>query len=251
MSPSTETRDNRGFAAEIKYLLTPARADQIREWARAHVGADPNAGGEMGDSYRITSIYFDTANFDVFHRNGSFKRAKYRIRRYDLGEIAFLERKLRTRKMLSKRRSIIAIDELDRLSDGEPESGWPGYWFHRRILARGLRPICQISYDRTARVSMTSCGPIRLTVDRNLRVLPLDGIAFDGARVGTPLLQEHHILELKFIRHMPAKFKSLVEEFALNAQPLSKYRLAVTALGCVTGPVMEEDAEDVREAAYA
>ena len=251
MSPSLETRENRGFASEIKYLLPPARADQVREWARAHVGADPHAGGEMGDSYRITSLYFDTPNFDVFHRNGSFKRAKYRIRRYDLGEIAFLERKLRTRKMLTKRRSIIAIDELDRLSDGEPESGWPGYWFHRRILARGLQPVCQISYDRTARVSMTSCGPIRLTVDRNLRALPAGGMAFDDAGIGTPLLNERQILELKFIRHMPATFKRLVEEFALNAQPLSKYRLAATALGCAAGPVMEEDVENSREAAYA
>jgi hypothetical protein len=205
----------------------------------------------MGDSYRITSLYFDTPNFDVFHRKGSFNRAKYRIRRYDLGDIAFLERKLRTRKMLSKRRSIVGIDELERLSDGEPEASWAGYWFHRRLLARGLRPACQISYDRTARVSMTSCGPIRLTVDRNLRALPLDTLAFDDAGIRTPLSQEHHILELKFIRDMPAVFKNLVEEFALNAQPVSKYRLAVAALGYVAEPVMEGDAEDVREAAYA
>ena len=251
MSPSLETRENRGFASEIKYLLTPDRADRIREWARAHVGADPHAGGEMGDSYRITSLYFDTPNFDVFHRNGSFKRAKYRIRRYDLGEIAFLERKLRTRKMLTKRRSIVAIDELDRLSGSEAEAGWAGYWFHRRILARGLRPVCQISYDRTARVSMTSCGPIRLTVDRNIRALPLDGIGFDHAGTGTLLLNERQILELKFIRHMPATFKRLVEEFALNAQPISKYRLAVTALGFAAGPIMERDADDVFEASYA
>jgi hypothetical protein len=239
MSQATETRENRGFASELKFLIPPALAEEIRDWARARVGPDPYGVGEMGDSYQVTSLYFDTQHFDVFHRKGSFARSKYRVRRYCLGEVAFLERKLRTRNLVSKRRSIVAVDELKRLGDAEVEDDWAGYWFHRRLLARALKPVCQISYLRTARVSMTGRGPIRLTLDQNIRALPVGGVAFDHFTEGALLSEEHCILELKYIRDMPAVFKHLVEEFALNPQRVSKYRLAASALGCVAKGVSE------------
>jgi hypothetical protein len=232
MSPSTELRENREFASEIKFLISPVLADQIRDWARGRLAPDPNAAGEAGDAYPITSLYFDTGQFDVFHRKGSFGRSKYRVRRYGEGEIAFLERKLKTRGLLTKRRSIVKLDELERLTNADPERSWAGYWFHRRLLSRGLEPLCQISYDRTARIAMTPHGPIRLTLDENLRVLPAAGLWFSEQN-GTCLLENQIILELKFRCEMPVLFKYLVEEFALNPQPVSKYRLAAAALGLV------------------
>ena len=80
---------------------------------------------------------------------------------------------------------------------------------------------------------MTRYGPIRLTLDENLRALPAAGLWFSEQN-GTCLLENQHILELKFRCEMPVLFKYLVEEFALNPQPVSKYRLAVAALGLVT-----------------
>ena len=68
MSPSTDTRENRELASEMKVLVSPARAGQILAWARQHLSPDPHAGGPAGDGYQITSLYFDTAQFDVFHR---------------------------------------------------------------------------------------------------------------------------------------------------------------------------------------
>ncbi len=175
----------------------------------------------------------DTDQFDVFHRKGSFGRSKYRVRRYGEGEFTFLERKLKTSGLLTKRRSIVKLDELERLSDAEPERSWAGYWFHRRLLARSLEARCQISYHRTARVAMSRHGPIRLTLDENLRALPAAGLWFNEKN-GARLLENQNILELKFRCEMPVLFKYLVEEFALSPQPVSKYRLAATALGLVT-----------------
>lgn len=230
MSPSTDLRENREFASEIKFLVTPAIAEQIRDWAHGRLVFDPNASDESGDGYQITSLYFDTQQFDVFHRKGSFGRSKYRIRRYGQTGMVFLERKLKTRGLLTKRRSIIKLDELERLAAEDPERGWPGFWFHRRFLARRLEPVCQISYHRAARVAMTGHGPIRLTLDENLRALPVTGLGF-GEDEGRLLSEDRVILELKFRYAMPVLFKYLAEEFALNPQPVSKYRLAVTALG--------------------
>ena len=220
------------MASEIKFLVDPAIAVQIRDWARAHLLPDPHATGSSGDAYRIASLYFDTERFDVFHRNGSFGRSKYRIRRYGASQVVFLERKLRTRGMLAKRRSIVGLDDLVRLSGTEARRGWAGFWFHRRILARDLNLVCQIGYRRTARVAMTDCGPIRLTLDENLRALPADGFRFSDEE-GAPILEDRIILELKYRCRMPILFKNLAEEFALNAQAFSKYRLAAASLGLV------------------
>jgi len=233
MSPSTDQRENGEFASEIKFRVSPALADQIRDWARGRLAPDPNAAGESGDAYPITSLYFDTDQFDVFHRKRSFGRSKYRVRRYGESEIAFLERKLKTRGLLTKRRSIVRLDELARLTKPGPERGWAGHWFHRRLLARSLEARCQISYHRTARVAMTRYGPMRLTLDENLRALPAAGLGF-REQDGTCFLKDQNILELKFRCEMPVLFKYLVEEFALNPQPVSKYRLAAATLGLVT-----------------
>src|ERR1039457_5039632 len=140
MSPSTETHDNRASASEIKFLLTPALAEQIRSWARTHLMPDPNAQGAHSDIYRITSLYFDTEQLDVFHRRGSYGRGKYRIRRYGQSEVSFLERKLRTRNQLTKRRAGVELGALERLTWAGPQRDWIGRWFHRRLLARTLGP---------------------------------------------------------------------------------------------------------------
>ena len=229
MSPSIDTHENRAGAWEIKFLVPPAVAELIRDWARARLLPDPNAQGAHDDSYRITSLYFDTDQLDVFHQRASYGRGKYRIRRYGQSEVAFLERKLRTRRQLTKRRSRTEFGDLARLSGTEAKRNWSGYWFHRRLLLRQLSPICQVSYERTARVAMTQYGPIRLTLDEDLRARTASGIWF-SAPGGKDISAGQVILELKFRCAMPALFKCLFEEFALHPQPLSKYRLAVIAL---------------------
>jgi hypothetical protein len=230
MSPSTETRENRAFAAEIKFLVNSELAEEIRSWARSRLAPDPNAAGETFDTYCTSSLYFDTANFDMLHRNGSYGRCKYRIRRYGAGDIVFLERKLKTRGLVSKRRSMVPVADLARLEEDEPDRSWAGYWFHRRLIHRGFECVWQISYCRTARVASTPMGPIRMTLDRDVRVLPLDRPRFHAAGTGQPVGEHRSILELKYLHSLPALFKELIGEFRLVPHPVSKYRLAAATL---------------------
>src|SRR5882672_10911494 len=102
MIPSTGVTENRKSASEIKFLIEPPRAKEIHDWARAHLKPDPYATDAASDGYRTTSLYFDTKGFDIFHRRGSLGRGKYRIRRYGQGESVFLERKIRTRDLVSQ-----------------------------------------------------------------------------------------------------------------------------------------------------
>ncbi len=234
LSPSLDVRESREFASEIKFQVPAVAGDQILEWGRSCLLPDPNASGDgLKDGYLITSLYFDTEAFDVYYRKGSFGRSKYRIRRYGPSKTVFLERKLKTRGMVTKRRASVGIDELTRLQDGEPDADWAGFWYHQRLQARQLRPICQIRYQRTARVAMTQNGPIRLTVDREIRTVPLQSVAFNDLSPGALISDDQVIVEFKFRLGMPVLFKELVERFALNQKRISKYRLAAVALGLV------------------
>jgi hypothetical protein len=230
-----DIREARGSASELKFLLDPPSGDRLRDWARARLEPDPHGGGPFDDEYLTSSLYFDTDERDVFHRRGSFGKAKYRIRRYGGVDVVFLERKLRTSKMVVKRRTMMPLDVLDRLANRtEPDRTWPGGWFHRRLVARGLRPVCALSYHRMARGTEVDGLPVRLTLDDRVRVAPIAHAHFNGD-AGVSVLESQLILELKFRGHLPAVFKSLIEEFKLVATPASKYRFGMTALGYRTG----------------
>src|SRR5690606_24188331 len=136
--------------------------------ARERFPADPHGTGPSGDQYHITSIYLDTAAFDVFHRRGSYRRSKYRIRRYQEDGAIFLERKLRTGNRLAKRRTPAGLETLPHLGNGGPPAGDPAHWFQRRLALRRLLPVCQIGYLRTARMTTTPGEHARITFDEAL-----------------------------------------------------------------------------------
>jgi hypothetical protein len=221
-------RETRAFASEIKFVVPRAAGLAIRDWARRRLSADAHGNGEFGDEYRVTTIYFDSPEYDVYHRRRSFGRAKLRIRRYDDREQAFLERKLRRPGMLAKRRTLVNLDALARLEQSDA-ADWDGEWFLRRLRLRRLRPVCEIAYHRVAREARIASGSIRLTLDERLRVAAAERPEF-GDGDGIRILEPSMILELKFRAEVPAVFKELVGEFGLQPQAASKYRLGLAAL---------------------
>ena len=199
------TRESRVSASEIKFVLDPDLGRQVRDWARSELEADPHGEGPFADEYRTTSLYFDTATHDVFHRRGSFGRAKYRIRRYSEHDFVFLERKLRKPGFLFKRRTRTPIGVLHQLERTEADGPWLGDWFHRRLLARRLRPVCCLSYHRMARGLSINGTSVRLTLDDSVAVAAINAVHFDESPA-LPILQQQLILELKF--HGPCQQSS-------------------------------------------
>jgi hypothetical protein len=228
MSP--HARETRPFASEIKFVVAAALGARIRDWARVNLEPDPYGAGPFNDQYHTASLYFDTTAGDVFYRRGSFGRSKYRVRRYGSASFVFLERKLRKPGILVKRRTIVALETIDRLSEPLTDPEWPGEWFHRRLLLRQIKPVAELSYNRVARFARTSEGPARLTLDEDLRAVLATSPRFSGAE-GPLVLPGHMILELKYRHHPPAIFKRLVEEFALEPERASKYRLGMASIG--------------------
>ncbi len=225
----SSSRETRVLATELKFLVTPAAAREIRAWARAELAADPHGAGPSADEYTINSLYFDTDALDVFHRRGSYGRAKYRVRRYGQAALVFLERKMRTRALLAKRRTAIALDDLDALQEQDLVEGWAGAWVHDRLRVRRLRPLVQVAYSRMARLMEGPHGAVRLTVDDELRALPALDLGFRNV-AGRPMLHDRAIVEIKFRKALPAKFRALIDTHRLVPARISKYRLAQDTL---------------------
>jgi hypothetical protein len=231
---ATEPSAPAGFTSEFKFVVDAALGQQIRAWARDRLPADPHGGGDWADEYRVSSIYLDTEARDVFHRRGSYGRSKFRLRRYGQSPTVFLERKLRAGARLTKRRTTIDLAGLPLLV-GTTLNGDATAWFRRRVALRGLAPVCQISYVRTARVGDTAGGAARLTIDEGMSALATGAFRFEPDS-GSPLLKGQAIVELKFRGVLPALFREAVEQFVLTPGPCSKYRAAAEALGLVSAP---------------
>jgi hypothetical protein len=218
------------FTSETKLLVDARLGDDIKAWARNRLGPDPHGGGAFRDQYGVVSLYLDTDAHDVYHRRGSYGRSKYRIRHYENDEAAFLERKLRTRLRLTKRRTRISIDAVSRLRLDDPDPTHPGYWFFRRVSLRRLHPICVIRYSRMARMADTPEGPVRMTLDTSVYAGATDLVTLTPG-TALPLVDGQIILELKYSGVFPRIFKDLVDQFHLTPRPASKYRFAVQSLG--------------------
>jgi hypothetical protein len=138
--------------------------------------------------------------------------------------------------VLIKRRTTAALADFRRSEGNEPDPDWYGYWFHRRLVVRRLKPLVQVSYVRTARLGSSPHGKVRMTIDFDLRVLPLPDRAFLPG-TGLPLMEGHNIIEVKYCVNIPPVFRDLIAQFGLKPQALSKYRAGLGLLGLSPGPV--------------
>lgn len=224
-------------AYELKFLLPAHLAAELLLRARQAMLPDPHADPTLGeDSYHISSLYFDTPDLATFHRLGWYGQRKLRIRRYGAAAQLFLERKARKGDRVWKWRVPIGEPELALLGSSVPVgAAWPGEWFRRRLAERRLEPRMLVGYLRCARVAMTTVGPVRLTVDRQVFCQPAEGLAVPRFAGGCALLHDHQVVEFKFARVLPGFFKHLMYEFGLKPAAVSKYRLSVSAWGLHAG----------------
>jgi hypothetical protein len=215
-------------AYELKFLIDEDRAQRITDWARVHLNSDPHAGGVHGDGYHVNSLYLDTPNMDVFHRSELYQRRKYRLRRYGADAKVWLEVKRKQKGLVRKQRISIDDYSIEHRVVGAVDPEWDGAWFRQRLDELALRPVCQVTYRRFARIGTTVNGTMRLTIDDNLTGALASGWQVPNCPLeGISLLQNQRILELKFQVVMPVIFRQLVEQEQLLTTSFSKYRTSV------------------------
>lgn len=217
-------------AFELKFLVDEERVATIMAWADTHLEPDPHSDPETGHGYRVNSLYLDTPGFDVFHRIGIFRRRKLRLRRYGSEPTIWLEQKRKRQDHVRKRRSPVAESDLVRLLTLPTDSAWDGLWFRQRLDDQRLSPVCQISYQRFARVGSVAEGMVRLTIDSDLRARPADGWQVPTSSLaGKSLINGQRIVELKFRETLPTLFRGLIQDLHLEPAPFSKYRTSIAA----------------------
>lgn len=221
---------------EMKFRLDATLSEQVRGWARDHLGVDANCNSETGDTYDISTLYLDTVDLDIFHRTGRIGSAKHRIRRYCDEQTLWLETKRKKKMVVRKNRT--AVFESDYLSrcTGTACDAWCGNWFVDRIAQRQLQPTIQIAYRRFARMAALDGEAMRLTIDSDMYAQSVRGWQVGhrsrGVSDATPF-GDSEILELKFHGSMPWLFKELLRTFAIPATGFSKYRTALETQGIV------------------
>ena len=76
---------------------------------------------------------------------------------------------MRQATVLAKRRTRTSVATFSYLTEPSIDWAWSGSWFHRRLTARRLRPVCQVTYHRMARTFVRDGDVMRLTLDTDLR----------------------------------------------------------------------------------
>jgi hypothetical protein len=212
-------------AYEQKFLLALPQAEALAAWVAQRLERDPHATAADG-SYLVTSLYLDTPQLDVLRRQPGFRRHKFRVRRYGLGEELHLERKSKRRGQVWKQRTAVAR--------GDWWANLPALtaaaWFHEAVQQRTLQPVCRISYQRQAWMGRSAEGPLRVTIDRTFHAAPADGTV-EPATNGAALLEGHAVLECKFLLALPVVLREMVETFRLSPAAVSKYRHGMSACG--------------------
>jgi SPX domain protein involved in polyphosphate accumulation len=234
---------------ERKYLVPNDMMDRIRSRMNSFVRPDifTNAAENGIRQYTVRSIYFDTHNLDFYHEKieGLIHRRKFRIRGYDKLEagcrVVFeIKRKIENR--VKKHRSFVQYDNVDKiLASGEvekyivndnrcPKAIEDAQRFLYHIKKSQLIPTCLIVYEREAWHGKFDQG-VRITFDKNIRSLTYPDIdqLFEDDSMNY-LFDSHFILEIKyFTDQMPLWARSLVQEFKLRNDALSKYTIGFEA----------------------
>lgn len=224
-----------GIAFELKFELAREQVLRLKDWASRNLRPDPH--GDEG-CYRVTSVYCDTPEFDVFHRHEGYRRSKLRLRRYDAAPFVFLERKQRNGDKVKKRRVEIAPEELPQLASYMagtiPPTGWEAGWFLEKALKKRFSPVCRVGYNRTAFFGTAGGQGVRLTIDENMVGVPAQGWDAQPLHEGHELLPGSALLELKFQDSIPQLFRELLPELPVQTARVSKYRRCVQVCGLAT-----------------
>lgn len=228
-------------AYELKFLLPLESAEGLLEEVNKSLtwdshGTEPAAQGLIGSGYWIESLYTDTPEWSVYHRQPGFGQRKYRIRRYGDSDWVFLERKRKRQGLVTKRRTQIDLSGSAWLGSEEwPDTFAEHAWFHRRLRMRSLNAVARVRYFRRALMGVGQFGTIRVTVDTHLScraTCSFDWVGSErnGHPLSVPLMDDHAIVEFKFAVVVPHQFRTWIDAFGLNRTSCSKYRTAVDTL---------------------
>jgi hypothetical protein len=230
---------------ERKYLVPNHMLADLRNRFSGFVRPDivASANGNGIPQYTVRSIYFDSPDLLYYNEkhDGLMKRRKLRVRGYNknrTNEKVVLEVKRKTGNRISKNRATVSYNHLEQLLstgllDTYIEEGFGQsredalndarrFFFHLKL--KPMLPTTLVSYEREAYHGKLNHGN-RITFDKNIRSKNNPRLSELYSEEGMRyLFKSHFIMEIKYFQDkMPSWAKSIVHEFKLRNEALSKY----------------------------
>ena len=227
---------------EFKYYLPRRKADKLVPTLLTRMEWDPYILGSGRDSYRVRSLYFDTAGFGCFHdkESGLADRKKMRLRYYAEAltpdTLVFVEIKRKLDALVVKDRIQLTAKacgngELDSALRtalrADPQNAFL-HELHLFKMRNQLRPNLLVTYDRKALVAGRD-KRFRVTFDYDITSqLHADLLQ----PIGHPraVFPEGVVLELKFNNILPNWFLRIIQNYQLQRIAYSKYSNALRAV---------------------
>jgi SPX domain protein involved in polyphosphate accumulation len=225
---------------ERKYLVSYNVLSDLRKRLMPFVKPDIFAASNKEfPEYTVRSIYFDSLKYRAVDEKveGTGMRKKLRIRGYntlDDNSIVFLEIKRKITDRIAKNRASLLYKHLSsvlltgeyeqyltkkssKMADDASRFMYNYYKYH-------MIPVNRIVYEREPYHGLFDPG-VRITFDKNIRsaIFPEKLDIFGDLNEIHPW-PKHFILEIKYFESpMPIWAKSIVQEFELKQEALSKY----------------------------
>lgn len=224
----------------VPYRFLESMRSRIKPFVRPDINASENTHGLP--QYTVRSIYLDTIHLDC-HREkteGVELRKKFRIRSYNdysSDAVTVFEIKKKIENRIFKHRAFTTYQCVEPLMEtaninkyfheddsGEAIDNARRFFYH--VRSRNMKPTVLVVYEREAYHGLLDPG-VRVTLDKNIRssIYPSYNELFrkKGLR---HLFPNHFILEIKYFSdRMPVWARSLIQEFRLRNEALSKYTI--------------------------
>ena len=228
---------------ELKYLLTGDQCRLLTEVMSAYLSPDTH--GDNEGRYSITSLYYDTPDYQAYWDKieGHRFRRKVRVRIYGQQAVTpdtscFVEIKQRNNKTVQKKRVILPYSSADALcgSGVEVEADTlteADYLVLQEIQylqnALQLQPACIVNYDRLAFEGSEYDPALRVTFDSNLkgRVHDLTLLAHTYAENHFFLPPEQCVMEIKVNYRVPYWLTEVIGRYGCTLRRVSKYCTAL------------------------
>ena len=222
------------YRNELKYLLSPDKAEVLSQRLVAFLPRDPHV---RGRGYTIRSLYFDSHGEEALEDNllGAPFREKFRIRLYEEDfETIRLEKKVKHLHQGFKESGLLTRAETKKILEGEysflVEKGEAIFVdFYLALTAKLLRPRIIVTYDREP--FLWHAGNVRITLDRNIRFHQNPERFLEKVLYHVPDQKQKALLEVKYDQFLP----SFIPLILVGENPLqtahSKYVLGRFALG--------------------
>jgi SPX domain protein involved in polyphosphate accumulation len=218
----------RNFRHELKYLVSSAEIELIKQRISSLISLDSHTGA--GGGYSVRSLYFD----DYYDRclkeneNGTDPREKFRIRIYNhSADRIMLECKRKEHGKTLKTSCPLSVEQTQMLMRGQPlpNIGAQPPLLQKltlQMLSRRLRPVVIVEYDRIPYVYKT--GNVRITLDTNVSSSGDVDKFLDESIPKRPVMPSgQHLLEVKYDEFLPDHIYTSLQLQNLMHTAYSKY----------------------------